>query len=547
MMRFEKIFFNRSVILFISSAALCAAIISFIIAAISISGSISGYAASGASAYDDSALLSALQVSLSGYRDTIQYLRALKNDGMKRSGFPAIKPPDIAAQASKLKDQRARKEIITVLQGGIPAPDWQDVKVRDLTAVLVKIKAVSSVIGAWQEKIKPTGDAGENAARSVRSNLTGLFIVFLVLISAMTAWALYFHHASRLVVQGFFRSPGSDEQFFEAFGVRGAALKMLNDANTTRSTCAAMRSRIGELSGEIAGIRDSFSAAADAGENMSALAGAMSMKVAGYTGVVKTAREFVEKASADMQKIRLETGRGADYSRKMDEAAKEGELALTGIIDEIKTIHGAISGLDTGVNSLVMKTGEISKVTALIKDIAEQTNLLALNASIEAARAGEAGRGFAVVAEEIRQLAESTAAASKRIAEQLKDINKNTESSVAGINAAADIVVRGGNIAEEAAGAFNRIKEVISGNMGVTGAIYSLAVNESGGADKMTAVIGDVETMISEMASDTENISASMAREKELLGKFSTAVGELASRAEKLSGEFADENRGVTV
>ncbi|MCP4573914.1 MAG: hypothetical protein GY838_16265 [bacterium] len=46
-------------------------------------------------------------------------------------------------------------------------------------------------------------------------------------------------------------------------------------------------------------------------------------------------------------------------------------------------------------------------------EIAFQTNLLALNAAVEAARAGDAGKGFAVVAEEVRSLAQNSAAAAQ--------------------------------------------------------------------------------------------------------------------------------------
>jgi methyl-accepting chemotaxis protein len=92
------------------------------------------------------------------------------------------------------------------------------------------------------------------------------------------------------------------------------------------------------------------------------------------------------------------------------------------------------------VGKLARSSAEIGEVTKVISGIARQTNLLALNASIEAARSGEAGEGFAVVANEVKTLAEGTAAATLGINEKIVLIQQDTQSAGLAISRISEII-----------------------------------------------------------------------------------------------------------
>ena len=91
---------------------------------------------------------------------------------------------------------------------------------------------------------------------------------------------------------------------------------------------------------------------------------------------------------------------------------------------------------------------KIENIISELEDIASQTNLLSLNASIEAARAGEAGKGFAVVADQIRKLAEQSAASAVSTRELIQGSIHDVEDgnkAVALVSETLDEVIKGIN------------------------------------------------------------------------------------------------------
>jgi methyl-accepting chemotaxis protein len=75
----------------------------------------------------------------------------------------------------------------------------------------------------------------------------------------------------------------------------------------------------------------------------------------------------------------------------------------------------------TTMTGIADQSRVVAEIVATIEGIAFQTNILALNAAVEAARAGNEGRGFAVVAQEVRTLAQRSAAAAREIKELVSD------------------------------------------------------------------------------------------------------------------------------
>lgn len=116
-------------------------------------------------------------------------------------------------------------------------------------------------------------------------------------------------------------------------------------------------------------------------------------------------------------------GAGVDSNTSLSEVIQSSLRLLREMIDMLEENSRLNTEYSGAIDTILVNTAEINKISDEIQYISDQTNLLALNAAIEAARAGEHGRGFSVVAEEVRKLSDRTSLASNNIIQIVEKVN----------------------------------------------------------------------------------------------------------------------------
>ena len=189
-------------------------------------------------------------------------------------------------------------------------------------------------------------------------------------------------------------------------------------------------------------------------------------------------------------------------------AERAAELAIT-IQTNAEKGNARMYEMKAAVDDISHASQNIRQVIKAIDDIAFQTNILALNASIEAARAGVHGKGFAVVAEEVRNLAEKSAAAAKNTGDLISNSIEKAE--------------LGARIAEDTAESLAEIMSGINESSQIASSIAISSGEQSEGIDHINSGIDQVSMVVTQnsvTAKESAAASIKMSEQSSLLKKL---------------------------
>ncbi|GAA4251237.1 HAMP domain-containing protein [Azospirillum formosense] len=262
---------------------------------------------------------------------------------------------------------------------------------------------------------------------------------------------------------------------------QGAFQTLKTDVNTTSA-------KLSEIVGQILRATDAISGAASE----------VSLGSSDLAERTEQQASSLEETAASMEELGATVRSNADNAQRANgmaadarTAAESGGTVADSAIDAMKRIEAS--------------SRKITDIIGVIDEIAFQTNLLALNAAVEAARAGDAGRGFAVVAQEVRNLAQRSAQASKEIKGLILDSDSQVKDGVELVKKAGDA-----------------LEGIVSGVQQVAGLIAEMA------------------SASSEQAAALDEINATVSQMDEMTQKNAALVEETTAAAQSLANQATD-------
>jgi methyl-accepting chemotaxis protein len=285
-------------------------------------------------------------------------------------------------------------------------------------------------------------------------------------------------------------------------GIAENAAEMSRSATDASSSATEMASSIEEVSSNSGALAAAVEDTALSIEEMIA-----SIKqVSENTDVLSTSAEqtssSITELSSSVKEVEQRAVESASLAEKVSlDASERGITAAREAIKGMQNIKETVEATATVVNRLGKRSHEIGQILKVIDEVTDQTSLLALNAAILASQAGEHGKGFAVVAEEIKDLAERTAASTQEIAGLIASVQEETAESVQAMGRGLTAVERGVDLVNVTSDVLEQVADSSRQSASMARAIEKTTAEQAKGVAQITETSLSISEQLEQIAS----------------------------------------------